>query len=586
MPSSQLENSVPVFPVRVWHDGKKWQKQPLVKGWLEGNRRPRDQWNGTWPAAANAEGVIPADLGCVVIDLDLHQGVDETILAELPDTYTVRTPSGGGHLWYATDQKFNNSKPWPGVDIRCAQGFVPLPGSCDKYKVLIDCPFTPLPAKIAAQLHMVSDREPLPAAADLDLPHNIARARLALEAIIKKHGLLGEHDEPETYRHVCTLKDIGISAETCLDMLVEFMGEGERDWLRTQVRNAYRYGQNEPGAHAAPERPDSWLPPADEYTADWWRRRAIPERVKLIGCINRASRTMLVAPTGAGKTMFAMALAASLAAGTSIFARGVWQAPKPMRVLYIDGEMPLALLRERLIEAVERAGDVGDRMTVLTMTDFRDVGPLNSAGGQDWVNAQIARFKPDLVIFDNVACLTMGDQKDTEIWASMKAWQRTITDRDVAQLWIAHANADGSTYGDKTREFEMDTVIVLTPIEGQTAFDIAFRKSRERHPGKNDKEYLTGRAKLEGGRWYFKSEIERQQDRARAIKANGENLTLVTATKFAELVAVSQAAISKKDSPWQEWREPGTKFYRYEAYRASLAPKTEPSGPPPAPHSP
>ena len=54
---------------------------------------------------------------------------------------------------------------------------------------------------------------------------------------------------------------------------------------------------------------------------------------------------MLYASRGAGKTHIALGIAYAVATGTA-FLR--WSAPKPRRVLLVDGEMPAAALRERL----------------------------------------------------------------------------------------------------------------------------------------------------------------------------------------------------------------------------------------------
>jgi hypothetical protein len=51
---------------------------------------------------------------------------------------------------------------------------------------------------------------------------------------------------------------------------------------------------------------------------------------------------MLYAPRGIGKTHVALGIAYAAAAGTKFLK---WQAPKPRRVLLIDGEMPAATLQ-------------------------------------------------------------------------------------------------------------------------------------------------------------------------------------------------------------------------------------------------
>ena len=54
---------------------------------------------------------------------------------------------------------------------------------------------------------------------------------------------------------------------------------------------------------------------------------------------------MLYAPRGVGKTLLALSMGLAVASG-SPFLR--WHAPRQRRVLYVDGEMPLVSLQERL----------------------------------------------------------------------------------------------------------------------------------------------------------------------------------------------------------------------------------------------
>jgi RecA-family ATPase len=54
---------------------------------------------------------------------------------------------------------------------------------------------------------------------------------------------------------------------------------------------------------------------------------------------------MLYAPRGIGKTLLGLSMGLAVASGGPLLR---WSVPNPRRVLYIDGEMPLACLQERL----------------------------------------------------------------------------------------------------------------------------------------------------------------------------------------------------------------------------------------------
>src|ERR1700678_1277838 len=70
-----------------------------------------------------------------------------------------------------------------------------------------------------------------------------------------------------------------------------------------------------------------------------------PREMLLAPIIPQRSLSMVYAPRGLGKSWFALSLGVAVATGAS-FLR--WQAPKPRRVLLVDGEMPLCDLTKRL----------------------------------------------------------------------------------------------------------------------------------------------------------------------------------------------------------------------------------------------
>ena len=54
-----------------------------------------------------------------------------------------------------------------------------------------------------------------------------------------------------------------------------------------------------------------------------------------------------------------------------------------------------------------------------------------------------------------------------------------ISARRIAQVWFNHANDLGKSFGDKTREWEMDTVAKLSKVDGDaTAIRLEFAKAR------------------------------------------------------------------------------------------------------------
>lgn len=178
-----VEQGWKVVPVQVWltSTGGKGS-QPYVK-WSNGGSNDwetvRDWW-AQWPDAV--VGILTKESGLLVIDLDLHHddanGIEswEAILGqynggEIPETFTVRTPTGGTHLYFRnTDERLKNSasKLGPGIDTRGAGdkkgGLIYGPGSVrfdGEYTVENAAPVADLPKWLADLLAPVeAERRP------------------------------------------------------------------------------------------------------------------------------------------------------------------------------------------------------------------------------------------------------------------------------------------------------------------------------------------------------------------------------------------------------------------------------------------
>ena len=111
--------------------------------------------------------------------------------------------------------------------------------------------------------------------------------------------------------------------------------------------------------------------------------------------------------------------------------------------------------------------------------------PFNAEEGQKWLMREIEAIKPEFIIFDSVMSLLIGSMSEEESWEPVKHLVRRITSRRIAQLWLHHTGHDTTrSFGTKTREWEMDTVVRLTwADEERTAIDFDFRKARLRTPG-------------------------------------------------------------------------------------------------------
>jgi hypothetical protein len=253
------------------------------------------------------------------------------------------------------------------------------------------------------------------------------------------------------------------------------------------------------------------LPPTPEQltrtTADDWVGREVAAPDFLLGeLLATTSRMMLMAPTGLGKTNFALGAALAITAEQKSFLH--WRVPRPARVLYIDGEMSERLMRSRLDDAIRRVGGVVPKtLRILSrLADFSDLPPLNTKAGQDYVDRFVAGTGgTDLILFDNIQALLVGDMKDEAVWQPMLPWIWELTRRAIGQVWIHHTNDEGKSYGTKTREWQLDTVAAMEAIErpeADIAFALRFTKARERAPD-NRTDFDPVIVTLTDDRWVF-----------------------------------------------------------------------------------
>src|SRR5215203_1312092 len=211
---------------------------------------------------------------------------------------------------------------------------------------------------------------------------------------------------------------------------------------------------------------------------------SIPPREMLLSPILPArSLSMLYAPRGIGKTLLGLSVALVVASGTSLLR---WSAPRQRRVLYVDREMPLADLQERL-SAISLGLDAdipNDGFRILAADQTESGINLDCIEGQQALEPLLDGV--DLLVLDNLSTLcTTGSESASDDWVPMQNWLLRLRRQGVAVLLIHHAGTNGRQRGTSRREDALDTVIALrrpedyAPEQG-ARFEIHFEKLRQR----------------------------------------------------------------------------------------------------------
>lgn len=196
---------------------------------------------------------------------------------------------------------------------------------------------------------------------------------------------------------------------------------------------------------------------------------------------------MLYAARGTGKTLVALCIAFAVATGGQFLK---WRAPRPRRVLLIDGEMPAATLQERLAGIIAASPNVvfdPANIKILANDLIEDGGIGNLASAE--VQAEIDQWLEgiDLLVLDNLSSLTaVIRDNDAESWGPIQEWLLRLRRRGISVLIVHHAGKGGQQRGTSRREDVLDTSISLRrpsdycPTEG-ARFEIHLEKARGVH---------------------------------------------------------------------------------------------------------
>jgi hypothetical protein len=149
--------------------------------------------------------------------------------------------------------------------------------------------------------------------------------------------------------------------------------------------------------HAAPAKTGRLCP---HNLKDFLQLKIRP-RQKLLGdIVPEKGLVMVYAVRGTGKTLVALGFGYAVATGTEFLK---WQAPTPRRVLLIDGEMPAAVLQERLSWIVRgnEGRDPGDNLKILVGDLIEEGGIGNLASEKVQAELEPHLNGIDLLILDN-----------------------------------------------------------------------------------------------------------------------------------------------------------------------------------------
>ena len=194
------------------------------------------------------------------------------------------------------------------------------------------------------------------------------------------------------------------------------------------------------------------IPPLDKIVGEWFRESDL-------GFIH--------ARRGLGKTWFSLGLATAIANNTGF---GPWQTYSKLPVLYVDGEMPLESIQQR----IDGMG-ASDKLYVLNHEGlFQDKQiSLNLADptAQEGITSLCLEKGIKVVILDNLSCLFSGiKENDNDAWEMVLPWLLSMRRHRISVVIVAHSGRDGKNMrGASRREDAAFFVIRLEDVLEDTA---------------------------------------------------------------------------------------------------------------------
>ena len=268
---------------------------------------------------------------------------------------------------------------------------------------------------------------------------------------------------------------------------------------------------------------------------------------------------MLYSKRGLGKTYMSLSIAHAVASGGAFLG---WTAPRARPVLFVDGELPLSTLKDRLAAVTQGAEKQAEPGMLRLITPDLQTGAfpdLATAEGQSLI--ENALDGAEFVILDNLSALCRtGKENEGESWLPVQRWALRLRQLGISVLFVHHAGKGGAQRGTSRREDLLDVVINLrhpadyNPAEGLRC-EVHYEKCRGFY-GEDAKPF---EVKMEQGRGgeavWTKRDLENVMEaRAAALFEDGAKVREVAAQIG---ISRSVAGRIRRKCAVEDDREPG-----------------------------
>jgi RecA-family ATPase len=495
---SLVAAAVPVFPCGL-------DKRPLVAGGFKSATADRATVEAWWREHPDALAAVPtgATIGVDVVDLDVDKTTGELIgeasvervgLDVAAHGYLARTRSGGAHVFFEAAGLGSTVKKLPGVDTRGDGGYVIAWDAAALVRAVEAARFGLLPTvpdtlrKALARRDERADPKPMqspPMSAPGNREEAFARTALernvaeladtgeggrnaALNGIAHRMGRLigaGWIDERvvraalENAAWDCGLwRDDG--AKACRATIRSGLESGKRDpHSPLDDRHAARHEFPTGDLGSAGERPRTLSTAAPRLTGETaaeWKEEDVPERTWLVpGLIPSRNVTLFSGDGGTGKSLLALQLAVSVAAGRPWLGREVADVGPAIFITAEDEKDEVKRRTANIIKPLElRFRDLPglhvDSLAgedALLAVETRD-GGLAATPLFAELETMAARISPRLIVLDTSADIFGANENDrAKVRGFVGMLRRVALVNDCAVVLLSHPSLTGMSSG-------------------------------------------------------------------------------------------------------------------------------------------
>lgn len=211
----------------------------------------------------------------------------------------------------------------------------------------------------------------------------------------------------------------------------------------------------------------------------------LPDNDEILGeWLHTSSMVMVAGGEKSGKTLLLTQIARAAAAGDGLFG---WESRRKARVLYLDYEVGVKLMRKRRLKMYTKHRECGS--LYLMSYNHEKMPRLDSAEGRSWLLKMLVEFRPEVIIIDNIGKVTQQSVSDD------------ITAKSVADIYaICHGKGCGVVVGHHTgwdtsrasgsKVFQNDLTASALMEKDETASplttDFTWKSVRDGAPGEGD----------------------------------------------------------------------------------------------------